>query len=92
MAAHLKLRVVPNASRSQVVGTYGGAIKVRVAAPAVDGKANAALLDFLAANLGVPKRAVTLVRGESLRDKVVAVEGMSTEGAGARLLGLGAAC
>jgi uncharacterized protein (TIGR00251 family) len=53
--AALKLRIVPNARHSEVVGEYGDAVKVKVAAPAVDGKANAALLEFLAEKLGVPE-------------------------------------
>ena len=86
--AGLKLRIVPNAKRSEVAGEYGEAVKVKVAAPAVDGKANAALLEFLADCLGVSGRAVTLVSGEKSRDKVIAVEGMTAEDARGRLLAL----
>lgn len=72
----LLLRVVPNAKRSEVAGAYGDAIKVKIAAPAVDGKANAALLEFLAGQLGVGVRALELVGGEKSRDKTVAVTGI----------------
>lgn len=85
--AGVKLRIVPNARRSEIVGEYGESVKVKVAAPAVDGKANAALLEFLAEKLGVAVRAVTLVAGEKSRDKVITVEGMRLEEVRRRLLG-----
>jgi uncharacterized protein len=85
--AGLKLRIVPNAKRSEIVGEYGDAVKVKVAAPAVDGKANAALLEFLAETLGVSVRVVTLIAGEKSRDKVIAVEGMEAEEVREKLLG-----
>ena len=69
----LSLHVQPGAARTEVAGTHGDALKVRLAAPPVDGKANAALLRFLAAAFGVPLRQVTLVRGETSRQKVVRV-------------------
>jgi uncharacterized protein len=84
--AALKLRIVPNAKRNEIAGEYGDAVKVKVAAPAVDGKANAALLEFLAAKLDVPVRAVMLVAGEKSRDKLVAVEGVVPEEVRRRLL------
>ncbi len=74
--ALVKLRIVPNARRSEVVGEYGEAIKLKIAAPAVEGKANEALLQFVAECLGVSRRAVDLVSGEKSRDKTVAVEGL----------------
>ena len=84
--ATLKLRIVPNAKRNEVGGKYGDAVKVKVAAPAVDGKANGALLEFLAKKLGVPARAVSLLMGDKSRDKVVAVEGVETDELRERLL------
>lgn len=84
--AALALRIVPNAKRSEIVGEYGEAVKIKVAAPAVDGKANAALLEFLAEKLNVSVRAVSLVAGEKARDKRITVEGMSPEEARRRLL------
>ncbi len=85
--ATLKLRIVPNAKRDEVVGEYGDAVKVKVAAPAVDGKANGALLEFLAQKFGVPARAVSLLMGDKSRDKVVFVEGVETDELRKRLLG-----
>jgi len=86
MATALKIRVVPNAKRSEISGAYGEAVKVKVAAPAVEGKANAALLEFLSECLGLPARALTLVSGEKSRDKLIALEGLTAEEAKARLL------
>ena len=70
------VRVQPRASRSEVAGVLGDALKVRLQAPPVDGAANAALVDFLADALGVPRRAVRIVAGESSRSKVVEVDGV----------------
>jgi uncharacterized protein (TIGR00251 family) len=84
--ATLKLRIVPNAKRNEVVGEYGDAVKVKVAAPAVDGKANGALLEFLAEKLGVSARAVSLLMGDKSRDKVVSVEGIESDELRRRLL------
>ena len=70
----LTLHVQPGAKRTQVAGTHGDALKVRLAAPPVDGKANAELLRFLAEVFGVPVRQVTLVRGDSSRQKVTRIE------------------
>ena len=61
--ARLELLVQPRASRSRVVGPHGDRLKVQIAAPPVDGAANAAVVALVAAEAGVPKRAVTLVRG-----------------------------
>jgi uncharacterized protein (TIGR00251 family) len=67
----LTIRVQPGARRSEVVGPHGDALRVRVAGPAVDGKANVELVRFLAAHLGVPVRSVEIVRGHASRTKVV---------------------
>ena len=85
--AGIRLRVVPGASRTEIAGRIGDAIKVRVAAPPEDGAANRALLDFVATRLGVPRRAVGLLSGAGSRLKVVAVVGMAAGEAEARLLG-----
>lgn len=69
----LTIRVQPGATRSGVVGPHGDALKVRVAAPANDGKANAELVRFLADHLGVPERDVQITRGHTSRTKVVHV-------------------
>ncbi|MEW6119935.1 MAG: DUF167 domain-containing protein [Pseudomonadota bacterium] len=72
----LDLHVQPGAKTTQAVGEHGGRLKLKIAAPPVDNKANAHLLAWLADSLGVPKASVTLVRGETSRQKTVAVRGV----------------
>lgn len=74
-----EVRVVPRASRDAIVGEHAGALKVALTAPPVEGAANAALVALLGASLGVPKRAVTLVRGDTARQKTIEVAGSSAE-------------
>jgi hypothetical protein len=69
----LAVHVQPGAKRSAVAGLHGERLKIRIAAPALDGRANDALVEFLAATLGVPKRCVRVATGERSRDKLVAV-------------------
>lgn len=71
----LELHVQPGAARSEFAGKHGERIKVRIAAPAVDDKANAALIEFLAAHYGVPRRSVRIVSGLRSRRKRVAIDG-----------------
>ena len=87
MKTLLRLRIVPNAKRSEVVGVHGEAIKIKVKAPALEGKANEALRDFLAECLDVSARDVELISGEKSRDKTVAITGLEPEYVKARLLG-----
>jgi uncharacterized protein (TIGR00251 family) len=70
------VRAQPRASRSEVVGEHDGALRVRLAAPPVDGEANRELVKLLARRLGVPQSAVRVVAGESGRNKLVEVEGL----------------
>jgi hypothetical protein len=81
----LDLKTIPNAPRDEIAGWLGGALKVKVHAPALDGRANDALLAFLAEKLGVPRRALTLVRGDKSRHKVVRVAGLALAEVQARL-------
>jgi uncharacterized protein (TIGR00251 family) len=81
----IRLHVQPRASRSELAGRHGDAIKVRLTAPPVDGAANEALLQFLAVRLQVPRSALSLVSGGSGRSKVVAIEAISPEDASRRL-------
>ena len=74
-SALLSVHVQPGAKTSEVAGLYGEALKVRLCAPAVDGKANAALLEFVATRLGLARSAVSLKSGQTSRSKVVAIEG-----------------
>ena len=84
-ACTLELKTIPNAPRDEIAGWLGTALKVKVHAPALDGRANDALLALLAAKLGVPRRAVTLVRGDKSRHKVVRIDGLNPGEARARL-------
>jgi len=70
----LLLAVSPNAKRTAADGLHDGCLRLRLNAPPVDGKANDALLAWLAQELGVPRRAVTLLRGESSRRKTVQID------------------
>jgi hypothetical protein len=72
----LELHVQPGARQTAAVGEHGGRLKLKIAAPPVDNKANTHLLVWLAAQLGVPKASVRLVRGETSRQKTVAVCGI----------------
>lgn len=72
----LELKIIPNAPRNEIVGWLGPALKVKIHAPAIEGKANDELLRFLAGKLGVHCRSLTLLRGEKSRQKVVQIEGL----------------
>jgi uncharacterized protein len=71
----LAVSVVPNAKRSGADGLHDGALRVRLAAPPVDGKANEALIAWVAESLGLPRRAVSLVRGQASRRKWLSLDG-----------------
>ncbi len=73
----LALKAIPNAPRNEIVGWLGEALKVKVHAPALEGRANAELCDFLADALQLPRRAVTVARGDTSRQKVIHVKGLS---------------
>lgn len=75
----MHVHVQPRASRSEVVGTHGAALKVRLLAPPVDGAANEALVALLAEELGVPRRDVRIVHGATSRTKVVEIEGTTAD-------------
>ncbi len=72
----LSVKAQPRAARSELAGLLGGELKVRVAAPPVDDAANEALVRFLAETLGLPPRAVHLVRGRSSGHKTFAIAGL----------------
>jgi len=76
MPVTLTIQTTPNAPRSQIVGWLGDRLKVKVKAPAVEGKANAELVRFLAEHFGVRPHAVTLLRGDTARLKTVRIEGV----------------
>jgi uncharacterized protein len=73
----IRVHVIPNAKIDTVVGEYNGAIKIKLRAPAVEGKANAALRRFLAEKLSMPQRTIVLECGKRSRDKVIRIDGLS---------------
>jgi uncharacterized protein len=83
--AVLSVRVVPRSSRNRIDGVHGDALKVRLQAPPVEGKANAALAELLADSLGVSASSVILVRGDTGRNKSLLVAGLRAAEARARL-------
>jgi uncharacterized protein (TIGR00251 family) len=84
--AVLEVLAQPRASRSRVVGEHDGRLKVQLAAPPVDGEANAALLAYLADVLGVKRADVALLTGETGRRKRVHMAGLDASAAAGRLL------
>lgn len=73
-AIELTLHVQAGAKRTEVAGVHGDALKVRLAAAAIEGKANEELVRFLADAFGVPRRRVTIVRGETSRTKAIRID------------------
>ena len=71
----LKVHAQPGAKRSEVAGLHGAAVKIRVAAPALEDRANAALAEFLADRFGVPRRDVRLLAGDRSRQKRFEIRG-----------------
>ncbi len=86
VSCRLKVKAVPGASRSEIVGRLGEALKIRVVAPPEGGKANREILELLAAKLGLPASGVSLVSGASSPAKVFELRGFTAEQAWARLL------
>lgn len=86
MTATLTIHVVPRARRTEVAGRHGDALRVRIAAPPVDGAANAELVRFVAERLGVPRRAVAVVSGAGGRRKTLSVAGVTRAAAERSLL------
>lgn len=81
----LVVKATPRASRSEVLGADADWLRVRLQAPPVDGKANAALIELFADTFGIPKRAVEIVTGDTSRLKRVKLRGVSAETAAATL-------
>ena len=75
--ARISIRLQPRASRNQIVGWHGPALKVQVHAPPVDGAANEALIAFLARALRVAPRSLRIVHGHKNRDKLLEIDGLT---------------
>jgi uncharacterized protein (TIGR00251 family) len=84
----LAVHVMPNAKQSAVAEVHGDALKIRLQAPPVEGKANAALVGFIAGVMNVPKSAVAVTHGATSRRKLVTVDGVVAAEVEARLLEL----
>jgi len=78
-AARISIYVQPRASKTMVAGMHDGCVKIRLAAPPVDGAANAALVEFVADQLQIAKSRVRVVTGQTSRRKVVEVDGVTSE-------------
>jgi len=78
-AVILSVRVQPRASRDEVAGEMAGALRIRLQAPAVEGRANEALIEFLAQLLKTPKSAVRILTGDRSRTKFVEVRGITEQ-------------
>ena len=85
MDARIRVRLTPRSARDELAGWQDGELRVKVTAPPVEGKANAALERLLAEVLRVPKTSVRVVAGNRGRVKTVAIEGLSQEEALGRL-------
>jgi uncharacterized protein (TIGR00251 family) len=83
--ATLQFHIVPNAKQNKVMGEHGAAIKIKLRAPAVEGKANAALRSFLAEELNIAASRITLARGQKSREKLIRIDGLSEEDVRRRL-------
>ncbi len=77
--------MIPGASRDEVAGTMGSAVKIKLRAPPVEGRANEALVEFLAEHLGLPRRAIALERGDTSRQKLLRIDGLDLPAVRARL-------
>ncbi|HZI40880.1 MAG TPA: DUF167 domain-containing protein [Gemmatimonadaceae bacterium] len=78
-SVRLLIHVQPRASRNEFAGLYGGALKVRIMAPPIEGAANAALIEFLADWLGVTRRAIRIATGQHGRSKLVEIAGIDEQ-------------
>ena len=88
MAATLKIRVIPNAKKSEFAGYRDDELVLRLSAPAVEGKANKAAVEFLARFLGVARSAVLLATGERSRHKIFQIVGLERDDLERKLAGI----
>ncbi len=84
--ATLRVHVVPDAKIDKVASKHGDAIRIKLRASAVEGKANAALIAFLAKRLRIPSREIALIRGQKSRDKLIRIDRLSEDELRRRLL------
>jgi uncharacterized protein len=84
--ATLRFHIVPNARADKIMGEHGSAIRVKLRAPAREGKANAALRSFLAEELKISESQITLEHGQKSRDKLIRIDGLSDDDVRRQLL------
>jgi len=84
-SCRLEVKVIPGASRDELVGTMGNAVKIKLRAPPVEGRANEALIEFLAEKLALSRRAISLERGDTSRQKLLRIDGLDHATVRARL-------
>ena len=75
----IKIKLIPRSSRNEIIGKENDVIKIKLTAPPVEGKANKALVQFLAKKLGAPKRDIEIVSGERSREKSIRINGLPSE-------------
>ena len=84
--AKIAVRVYPDSASNAVVGLIGGVLQMKVSAPPIKGKANEELIAFLSKTLGISKSQISIIRGHTTRNKLVAIEGLTQESVLRRLL------
>ena len=84
----LTLFIQPKASKNEIIGPHNGALKIKITAPPVDGKANAALVEFLSEILDIPKRQIEILKGQTGRNKSVEIFGLNENELRAKLGGI----
>jgi len=77
--AKLTVRVTPNAPKNEIAGSAGGVVRIKIAAPPVDNKANDELIEFLSRVLEIRKSALAVARGQNSRVKTIVIDGLSTD-------------
>ncbi len=75
----IKFRIIPNARKTELAGEYADAVKIKLSAPPVEGKANAELIKFLSKSLGVSKSSISFVSGETSKDKLLEIPNFDTK-------------
>jgi len=78
-SVRLDVYIQPRASKTELAGMHDGVVKIRIAAPPVENAANRALIDFVAQHLGIAKRSVRVVSGDTSRRKVLELDGVTAE-------------
>lgn len=81
VSAVIQVKVLPRSSKTEIVGKAAGVYRIKLTAPPIEGKANKALINFLAKKTGLPKRKIQIVSGEHSRNKTIRIHTISSEDA-----------